>query len=110
MKRDEVSALSTTSVSIFSDVDYVGDSKFCYQTKYCGPVYTIAVRELCYTLLAKQLPPVKIATTIESVQKNFFPSLPDVDSLKLPGESHASYMRRQELTTLNYLTRQSVFT
>ena len=73
LKRDEVSALSTTSVSIVSDVDYVGESKFCYQTKYCGRVYTTAVRELYYTLLAKQLPPVKIATTIESVQKKFLP-------------------------------------
>ena len=58
---------------------------FCYQTKDCGRVYTIAVRELYYMLLAKQLPPVKIATTNESVLKNFFLSL-DVDSLKLPGE------------------------
>ena len=47
-----------------------------------------------------QLPPAKVATTIKSVLKSFIPSL-DVYSLKLPGETCASYMRRQELTTLS---------
>ena len=43
LKR-EISTLSTTSVSVVSDVDYVGDSKFCFQTKDGGRVYTTAVR------------------------------------------------------------------
>ena len=71
----EISTLSTTNVSVVSDVDCVGDSKFCFQTKDGGRVYTTAVRELYYTLLAKQLPPAKIATTIKSVLKSFLPSL-----------------------------------
>ncbi len=97
LKKEISTALVTTSVS---DIDSVGDSRFCFQTKDDGRVYTTAVRELYYTLLAQQLPPAKIATTIKSVLKGFLPSL-DVDSLKLPGESCASYMRREELTTLN---------
>ena len=98
--KSDISTLSTTTVSVVSDVDSVGDSTFCFQTKHGGRVYTTAVRELYYTLLAKQLPPAKIATIIKSVLKSFLPSL-DVESLQLPGESCASYMRRQELTTLN---------
>ena len=95
--KSEISTLSATSVSVSN---CVGDSKFCFQTKDGGRVYTTAVRELYYTLLAMQLPPSKIATTIKSILKSFLPSL-DVDNLKLPGESCASYMRRQELTTLH---------
>lgn len=69
LKR-EISTLSTTSVSVVSDI---GDSKFCFQTKDGGQVYTTAVRELYYALLAMQLPPSKIATTIKSVLKSFLP-------------------------------------
>ena len=47
-----------------------------------------------------QLPPAKISSTIRAVLKSFLPSL-DVDKLKLPGESCAGYMRREELTTVN---------
>ena len=71
-----------------------------FQTKEIGGAYTTAIRELYYTLLANQMPPNKIATTIKSILKSFLPSL-DVDNMKLPGESCASYMRRQELTTVN---------
>ena len=76
-----------------------GDIKFCFETIE-GRVYTTAVRELYYKLLSDQLPPAKISTTKKSVLKSFLPSL-DVDKLKLPGESCASYMRREELTTVN---------
>ena len=76
------------------------DTMFCFETLDGGHVYTTAVRELYYKLLADQLPPAKISSTIKSVLKNFLPSL-DVDKLRLPGESCASYMRREELTTVN---------
>ena len=98
--ESEISTLSAADLSVLSDVDCKGDTKFCFQTKDGGRVYTTAVRELYYELLADQLPPSKIASTIKSVLKSFLPSL-DVDNLKLPGESCASYMRRQELTTVN---------
>lgn len=65
-----------------------------------GHTYTTAVRELYYKLLADQLPPAKISGIIKSVLKSFLPSL-NVDKLRLPGETCASYMRREELTTVN---------
>ncbi len=71
-----------------------------FETKNCSQAYTPMVRELYYKLLAQQLPPAKISSTIRAVLKSFLPSL-DVDKLKLPGESCASYMRREELTTIN---------
>ena len=76
------------------------DSLFCFETKEGGRVYSTAIRELYYKLLADQLPPARIGSTIRSVLKTFFPSL-HVDKLMLPGESCASYMRREELTTIN---------
>lgn len=76
------------------------DSFFCFQTKEGGKVYSTAIRELYYKLLTDGLPPARIASTIRSVLKTFYPSL-DVDKLKLPGESCASYMRQEELTTVN---------
>ena len=38
-----------------------------FQTKEIGGAYTTAIRELYYTLLANQMPPNKIATTIKSI-------------------------------------------
>lgn len=80
--------------------DCGGDKMFCFETQDGGHIYTTAVRELYYKLLADQMPPAKISSTIKSVLKSFLPSL-DVVKLKLPGESCASYMRREELTTVN---------
>ncbi len=77
-----------------------GDVMFCFETKDGGRVYSTAVRELYYKLLTNQLPPAKISGVIRSVVKTFIPSV-DVDKLKLPEESCASYMRREELTTVN---------
>ncbi len=44
---------------------------------------------------------------IKTILKTFMPSL-DVDKLQLPGESCASYMRREELTTLNLAHKSGV--
>ena len=82
-----------------------GRDTFCFETVDGGHVYTTAVRELYYKLLADQLPPAKVSSTIRSVLKSFLPSL-DVDKLKLPGESCASYMRREELTTVAHNAAQ----
>lgn len=97
--KGELCSLSVAGLALVSD-GAPGDIKFCFETKDSGRVYTTAVRELYYKLLSDQLPPAKISTTIQSVLKSFLPSL-DVDKLKLPGESCASYMRREELTTVN---------
>ena len=73
---------------------------FCFQTKDGGKVYTHAIRELYYSLLSNQIPPGKIEKTIRAILTCFFPSL-KLDSLQLPSESCASYMRRHELATLS---------
>ena len=65
------------------------DSLFCFEVKEGGRVYSTAIRELYYKLLADRLPPARIVSTIQSVLKTFYPSL-DVDKLKLPWESCAS--------------------
>lgn len=75
-------------------------SLFCFETKEGGHVYSTSIRQLYYKLLADGLSPARIASMIRSVLKTFYPSL-DVDKLKLPSETCASYMRREELTTVN---------
>ena len=95
--KSEMNSFSVAGSAVASNR---GDAKFCFETKDGGLVYTTEVRELCYKLLADQLPPAKIASTIKSVLKSFLPSL-DVEALKLPGETCASYIRREELTTVN---------
>ena len=92
--KSEMNSFSVAGSAVASNR---GDAKFCFETKDGGGVYTTEVRELCYKLLADQLPPAKIASTIKSVLKSFLPSL-DVEALKLPGETCASY---EELTTVN---------
>ena len=95
--KKEISSLS--DASSFCQLSRTTNG-FCFKTKDGGSVYSAKVRTLYYTLLAQQLPPAKIAPIIKSILKSFLPSL-DVDSLELPAESCASYMRRHELTTLN---------
>lgn len=83
-----------------------GETSFCLQTKDGGKVYSTAIRELYYTLLTLQLPPANIALIIKTILKTFLPSL-RINDLKLPGESCASDMRREELTTLNLAHKAS---
>lgn len=90
---DHIKSLTTAS-------DCECDAMFCFETMDGGHIYTTAVRELYYKLLADQLPPAKISSTVKSVLKSFLPSV-NVDKLRLPAESCASYMRREELTTIN---------
>ena len=99
---EEIAMLSTTSaVSLLGSVDESNDSfTFCFQTKEGGKIYTPAIRELYYSLLADQMPPAKIANTIKTILKCFLPSF-DLNHLQLPSESCASYMRRHELTTVS---------
>ena len=90
--QDQLTDLKSETHPIGSDT--------VFETLDSGHIYTTAVRELYYKLLADQLPPAKISSTIRSVLKSFLPTK-DVDRLRLPGESCASYMRREELTTVN---------
>ena len=66
-------------------------ASFYFKTKDGGKVYTHAIRELYYSLLANQIPPGKMKSTIKAILNCFFPSL-KLDYMKLPSESYASYM------------------
>ena len=108
--KEEVTTLSTCSSNVTLAGDMCqGKASFCFQTKDGGKVYSTAVRELYYTLLTLQLPPAKIASIIKTILKTFLPSL-NIDTLHLPGESCASYMRREELATLNLAHKASCLT
>ena len=61
--------------------------------------YPPEIRKLYYSLLADQVPVSKIANIIRSVLKCFNPSM-NVDQLRLPQKTCASYMRREELGTI----------
>lgn len=61
--------------------------------------YSPEIRKLYYSLLADQVPVSKIANIIRSVLKCFNPSM-NVDQLRLPQKTCASYMRREELRTI----------
>ena len=95
--RNQIELLSNTEVSVQT------------REKGSGNMYTPAVRELCYSLLTNQIPPAKIATTVQAVLKCFMPSL-DLHMIKLPSEGCASYMRRQELTTVSMVHKAITIT
>ena len=94
---DLVSDLCEENSSVDSYDADTHDS-FTFQTKNSRQ-YSPAIRKLYYTLLANQVPTVKISEIIKSVVKCFNPSI-DVDCLKLPQRSCASYMRREEMKTI----------
>ena len=97
--------------SLKDEIELLSKSEPSLQTKEKerGNMYTPAVRELCYSLLTDQIPPAKVATTIKSVLKCFMPSL-DLQTIKLPSEGCASYMRRQELTTVSMVHKAITIT
>ena len=97
--KAEIAALSFSNVSLLGNKTEQSVS-FCFQTKDGGKVYTHAIRELYYSLLSNQIPPGKIESTIKAILRCFCPTL-KLDSLQLPSESCASYMRRHELATLS---------
>ena len=73
--RKEIAMFSTTSaVSLLGSVDKSDDSiTFCFQTKEGGKIYTHAIRQLYYSVLADQMPPAKIANTIKTILNCFLP-------------------------------------
>ena len=94
--KDELAGLSCFSASL---AGMSTKEPSCFQTKD-GKVYAPTIRQLYYTLLANQIPPSKIETTVKTILRSFFPQL-NLEQLHLPSESCASYMRRHELTTLS---------
>ena len=94
--QSELTVLSDATMIILDE----NEEKFTIQTKSGGNTYSHAVRKLYYTLLADQIPPSKVASTIRAVLKCFFPNL-DVERVQLPQERCAGYMRREELRTVS---------
>ena len=92
----------TEASTIFMDKN----GSFCFMTKSGRKQYLPAVRRLYYSLLADQIPPSKIRTTIKMVLKCFLPNL-NVDDLQLPKERCAGYMRADELTTVSLAHKAS---
>ena len=75
-------------------------------TKSGRKQYLPAVRRLYYSLLADQIPPSKICTTVKMVLKCFLPNL-NIDDLQLPKERCAGYMRADELATVSLAHKAS---
>lgn len=65
-----------------------------------GNRYSNEIRELYYNLLALQLPPSKLESTIKTVLCTFAPNV-DVTKIQLPKPSLAKNMRSFELSTIN---------
>ena len=82
-----------------SECNVAGMTDFCIQTK-CGRRYSPAIRKLYYQLLSEQVPSSRIADIVKAVIRCFSPSL-DIQSLKLPQQACASYMRKDELKVIS---------
>jgi len=93
-QEDKIS--SSSHVETMQD----GPSLCNFQTKEGNQMYSHAIRQLYYSLLADQIPPAKISRTITSVLNCFVPSL-NTSNLQLPHERCAGYMRREELHTIS---------
>ena len=101
--QSELALVDDVSVIILHEEE----DNFVLQTKSGGRKYSPAVRKLYYTLLAEQIPPSKIASTIRAVLKCFFPNL-DVQHIKLPEKSCAGYMRKEELKSVSMVHKAAV--
>ena len=76
------------------------DSEARFQAIIGHRKYSPEIRKLYYSLLADQVPASKIASVIQTVLKCFHPTL-DVEELRLPQKTAASYMRKDELKTVS---------
>ena len=105
--QEENSDLSKALVAVESELLYISEKEpqhnltddFTIQTKK-GRTYSPTIRTLYYTLLANQVSASKITDIIKTVVKHFNPDI-DVNHLKLPSKSCASYMRKSELSTIS---------
>ena len=71
-----------------------------FQTKEGNQMYSHAIRQLYYSLLADQIAPAKISRTVTAVLNCFLSSV-STTSLQLPHERCAGYMRKEELHTIS---------
>ncbi|MCH9715537.1 MAG: hypothetical protein K0U52_00410 [Gammaproteobacteria bacterium] len=87
--------MTSASTAVSSDLQTLGLTS---NTKV-GRAYSAEIRTLYYSLLGAQIPTTKIDSIIKSVIKCFHPSI-NIDELKLPKKSCASYMRKDELKSI----------
>ena len=108
--EDECTSLQA---DLISDQDSEGDS--CDEIepsvqsiiKGSSRKYSPEIRKLYYSLLADQVPVSKIADIIRSVLKCFNPTV-NIEELELPKKSCASYMRKEELSTISNAHKATV--
>ena len=72
-----------------------------------GVQYSPVIRRLYYSLLANQIPAARAAEIVKAVLKCFLPDS-DVETIKLPSERCAGYMRKDELKTISNAHKVSV--
>lgn len=87
--EDELAAVQTSGTGSCCAADFIISTKN-------GRSYSPGIRKLYYALLANEVPSSKISDIIKAVIRCINPSI-DVDQLKLPSKSCASYMRKDEL-------------
>ena len=76
------------------------DAKSTFQDIIGHHKYTPEIRKLYYSLLADQVPVSKITDIIRTVLKCFNPTM-NVEELRLPQKTCASYMRKEELKIIS---------
>lgn len=89
-----------------SDLESEEDGRETIVTKK-GHSYVPEIRKLYYSLLADEIPATKVALIVRAVLRTFHPDV-DVEKLPLPARSCASYMRKDELSTINNAHKVSV--
>lgn len=97
--RLQLENLDLLDESSDTDSDCEDEGESILQSIIGNRRYSPEIRKLYYSLLAEQVPLTKISKVIRSVLKCFNPSV-DVDGLKLPQKTCASYMRREELSSV----------
>ena len=101
-----LSALESELSDDTVDTSYTDDENFTFQTKL-GRRYSPSIRKLYYTLLSQQVPTAKVPSIIRTVVKCFNSSI-NIEHLKLPQRSCASYMRWDELKTISNAQKATV--
>ena len=71
---------------------------------FSSRTYTTHIREFYYSLFSMRLTPGQIKSVVQNVISHFIPSV-DVESIRFPSRSCASYMSSQEMPTLSRIQR-----
>ena len=93
--------LQSEEESCDSDTSFQADAvESTFQDIVGQRKYSPEIRKLYYSLLADQIPVSKITDIIRTVLKCFNPSM-NVEELRLPKKTCASYMRKEELKIIS---------